>query len=86
MPPPNQQPSPDQPFPLSTNREQSSIPKAGTNGDVWVYPSAQVTFNAFLFRAPFDTLYVCTARLSNIFHRCFGMLCYEKDGDGEKTT
>ncbi len=42
MPPPNQQPAPDQPFPLSTEREQSSIPKAGTNGEVWVYPSPQV--------------------------------------------
>ncbi len=29
MPAPNQLPSPDQPFPLSTNRVQSNIPKAG---------------------------------------------------------
>lgn len=40
MPPPNQQPSPDQPFPLPKEREVSTIPKA--DGDFWVYPSAQV--------------------------------------------
>ena len=27
MPPPNQRPSPDQPFPLSTDRQKSGIPK-----------------------------------------------------------
>lgn len=42
MPPPNQRPAPDQPFPLSTEREFSTIPKAGTSGEVWVYPSPQV--------------------------------------------
>lgn len=42
MPPANQMPAPDQPFPLSTDREESSIPKAGTKGETWVYPSAQV--------------------------------------------
>ena len=30
MPPPNQRPAYDQPFPLQTNRETSSIPRAGT--------------------------------------------------------
>lgn len=40
MPPPNQKPAPDQPFPLPTDREVSNIPKA--DGDFWVYPSAQV--------------------------------------------
>lgn len=40
MPPPNQQPAPDQPFPLPTDREVSTIPKV--DGDYWVYPSAQV--------------------------------------------
>ncbi|XP_065202706.1 holocytochrome c-type synthase [Planococcus citri] len=48
MPPPNQQPSPDQPFPLPTERELSSIPKAGTDGEVWVYPSPQMFWNAML--------------------------------------
>lgn len=48
MPPPNQLPAPDQPFPLSTEREESSIPKAGTNGEVWMYPSAQMFWNAML--------------------------------------
>jgi len=47
MPPPNQRPAPDQPFPLSTNREQSTIPKAGTN-ETWVYPSEQMFWNAML--------------------------------------
>lgn len=42
MPPPNQKPAPDQPFPLPTQREVSTIPKAEGDGDFWVYPSAQV--------------------------------------------
>ena len=29
MPPPNQQPSPDQPFTLPTDRQKSTIPRAG---------------------------------------------------------
>ena len=45
MPPANQQPSPDQPFPLSTEREKSSIPNPNT-GDSWVYPSQQMFWNA----------------------------------------
>ena len=44
MPRLSQEPHPDQPFPLSTERQQSSIPK--DNGDVWVYPSEQMFFNA----------------------------------------
>lgn len=48
MPPPNQQPAPDQPFPLPTNRQISSIPKAGTEGEFWVYPSQQMFWNAML--------------------------------------
>lgn len=42
MPPPNQLPAPDQPFSLPTERQISSIPKAGTNNEFWVYPSQQV--------------------------------------------
>ncbi len=42
MPPPNQRPAPDQPFPLPTERITSTIPKAGTEGERWVYPSQQV--------------------------------------------
>lgn len=42
MPPPNQRPAPDQPFPLPTARQTSSIPKAGTENDFWQYPSQQV--------------------------------------------
>ncbi|KAF5272093.1 hypothetical protein FQA39_LY01176 [Lamprigera yunnana] len=51
MPAPNQQPAPDQPFPLSTGRQISTIPKAIIqNGEepFWVYPSAQMFWNAML--------------------------------------
>nr|XP_039258301.1 cytochrome c-type heme lyase-like [Styela clava] len=49
MPPPNQQPSPDQPFPLSTDRIVSSIPKGeAKEGERWVYPSEQMFWNAML--------------------------------------
>ncbi|XP_044288405.1 holocytochrome c-type synthase isoform X4 [Varanus komodoensis] len=47
MPPPNQVPSPDQPFPLSTVREESSIPRAASEKK-WVYPSEQMFWNAML--------------------------------------
>ncbi|CAL1535571.1 unnamed protein product [Lymnaea stagnalis] len=47
MPPPNQRPAPDQPFPLPTERVVSSIPKAGTE-EHWVYPSPQMFWNAML--------------------------------------
>ncbi|CAH8634839.1 unnamed protein product [Schistosoma curassoni] len=49
MPPPNQLPSPGQPFPLSTERELSSIPKADrSDGEKWIYPSPQMFWNAML--------------------------------------
>jgi len=48
MPPPNQRPAPDQPFLLDTNRETSTIPKAGESGGFWVYPSQQMFWNAML--------------------------------------
>jgi len=58
MPPPNQQPAPDQPFPLSIKRERSTIPKAAAAGtgaqggeqkdEFWEYPSAQMFWNAML--------------------------------------
>jgi len=49
MPPPNQRPSPDQPFALPTDRQKSSIPKAsGKEGETWVYPSQQMFWNAML--------------------------------------
>jgi len=47
MPPPNQRPSPDQPFPLPTDRVKSSIPKSGTE-ETWLYPSEQMFWNAML--------------------------------------
>lgn len=48
MPPPNQQPAPDQPFELSKERQFSTIPKAGTENEVWVYPSQQMFWNAMI--------------------------------------
>jgi cytochrome c heme-lyase len=47
MPPPNQRPAPDQPFPLPTERQRSTIPKAGT-AETWEYPSQQMFWNAML--------------------------------------
>uniref|UniRef100_F6YF82 Holocytochrome c-type synthase n=1 Tax=Equus caballus TaxID=9796 RepID=F6YF82_HORSE len=47
MPPANQTPAPDQPFPLSTVREESSIPRADSEKK-WVYPSEQMFWNAML--------------------------------------
>ncbi|KAJ9591813.1 hypothetical protein L9F63_001630, partial [Diploptera punctata] len=48
MPPPNQQPAPDQPFPLPIDRQVSTIPKAGSDNEFWVYPSQQMFWNAML--------------------------------------
>lgn len=48
MPPENQNPAPDQPFPLSKDRQVSSIPKATEEGAFWVYPSPQMFWNAML--------------------------------------
>lgn len=49
MPPPNQQPSPGQPFPLPINRQVSTIPRGGTGKEEnWVYPSQQMFWNAML--------------------------------------
>ena len=47
MPPPNQRPAENQPFPLPIERQKSTIPKAGTE-ETWVYPSQQMFFNALL--------------------------------------
>ncbi|KAK7118586.1 hypothetical protein R3I94_022168 [Phoxinus phoxinus] len=47
MPPPNQVPAPDQPFPLSIKREESKIPRSGAEQN-WVYPSEQMFWNAML--------------------------------------
>ena len=49
MPPANQLPSPGQPFPLSTERQESSIPRGGAEQKgTWVYPSPQMFWNAML--------------------------------------
>ncbi|KAM3860450.1 holocytochrome c-type synthase [Diretmus argenteus] len=47
MPPPNQTRAPDQPFPLPISREESRIPRHGTEKN-WVYPSEQMFWNAML--------------------------------------
>lgn len=47
MPAGNQEPAPDQPFPLPTERQMSTIPKAA-DGSFWVYPSQQMFWNAML--------------------------------------
>lgn len=47
MPPPNQTPAPGQPFELSIKREESTIPRHGTEKN-WVYPSEQMFWNAML--------------------------------------
>lgn len=51
MPPANQNPAPDQPFPLPTTRQVSTIPKATEDPktkEFWVYPSQQMFWNAML--------------------------------------
>ena len=49
IPPLSQDPLPDQPFPLSKERQTSSIPKAGCEKEgKWVYPSEQMFFNAMV--------------------------------------
>lgn len=50
MPAPNQQPAPDQPFLLPTERQISNIPKVTPDGatEFWVYPSQQMFWNAML--------------------------------------
>lgn len=48
MPSGNQEPSPGQPFPLSTDRQISNIPKAvykEGESSFWVYPSPQVIYH-----------------------------------------
>jgi len=49
MPPPNQLPAPDQPFPLPIERQWSTIPKpGGKKEETWQYPSQQMFWNAML--------------------------------------
>lgn len=50
MPAPNQRPAIDQPFPLPTERQTSTIPKVNAEGtkEFWVYPSQQMFWNAML--------------------------------------
>lgn len=49
MPPPNQRPSPGQPFLLNTHRQTSAIPRGGEHeGKNWQYPSEQMFWNAML--------------------------------------
>uniref|UniRef100_A0A1A9VDE3 Holocytochrome c-type synthase n=1 Tax=Glossina austeni TaxID=7395 RepID=A0A1A9VDE3_GLOAU len=50
MPPANQKPAPNQSFPLSIERQTSSIPKATEDGTAqfWRYPSQPMFWNAML--------------------------------------
>lgn len=49
MPHSPNEPLPGQSFPLSTERQLSTIPKASTmEGEKWEYPSEQMFFNAML--------------------------------------
>lgn len=64
MPPPNQTPAPDQPFSLPTNREVSTIPKAGDKTEFWVYPSQQMFWNAMLRKGEKPKV--------EIFKKCMG--------------
>lgn len=50
MPAANQKPAPDQPFPLPTDRQTSTIPKVTEDGsrEFWQYPSQQMFWNAML--------------------------------------
>jgi len=57
MPPPNQRPSPDQPFHLSTYRELSTIPRADRDNECWVYPSPQMFWNAMLRKGSSSVLF-----------------------------
>lgn len=61
MPPPNQTPSQDQPFQLSTDRQSSSIPKDGTDG-TWLYPSEQMFWNAMIRKG--EESYFCFENFS----------------------
>ncbi|XP_063056064.1 holocytochrome c-type synthase-like [Engraulis encrasicolus] len=47
MPPPNQTPAEGQPFSLSVGRQESTIPRSGSEQN-WVYPSEQMFWNAML--------------------------------------
>lgn len=51
---PNQAPAPGQRVPLPTERTASSIPKAGTAGQTWSYPSEQMFFNALMRKGKAD--------------------------------
>ena len=61
MPSISQEPVAGQPFPLSTEREVSSIPKASPDkdGGRWVYPSEQMFFNAMVRKVSSTHCCVC---------------------------
>jgi cytochrome c heme-lyase len=51
---PNQLPSSNQAYPLSTDRVTSNIPKAGTDSNTWLYPSPQMFWNAIVRKNKVD--------------------------------
>lgn len=51
---PNQKPAPGQKAELSTARQESSIPKGGTEASTWLYPSPQMFYNALVRKQKAD--------------------------------
>lgn len=64
MPPPNQVPALDQPFDLSLTREESTIPRHGTEKN-WVYPSEQMFWNAMLRKGSVLTEWIFIIQATN---------------------
>lgn len=75
MPNISQEPAVGQPFTLSTDRVVSSIPKADSKGENWVYPSEQMFFNAMVRKVRMAH----TTMLSSLVH-----VCYYRVGSGQK--
>jgi hypothetical protein len=71
MPPANQMPAPDQPFPLSTTRITSNIPKVSDKNENWVNNFKNIFFKTTI-----------TFRFIHL-PKCFGMQCYVKVGVGK---
>jgi hypothetical protein len=72
MPPANQMPAADQPFPLSTSRVTSSIPKVSEKEENWVC----FYFEKYLIpKVSFRFIHL---------HKCSGMQCYVKVGVGKR--
>ena len=71
MPPPNQRPAPDQPYPLPIERQISRIPKAGKENEFWVYPSQQMFWNAMLKKGVNNLIWVILCIGSDNFNESY---------------